>query len=56
VFIADAGVVKLLGSEDSGLPGSLNDIWQGGYLGFGGQDKRVGRVGWGSQGRISFYA
>jgi hypothetical protein len=56
VFVADAGVVKLLGGEDSGLARPLHDVRQGGYLGFGGQDKRLGRVGRGSQGRISFYA
>ena len=32
VFVADAGVVKLLGGEDSGLAGPLHDVRQGGYL------------------------
>jgi hypothetical protein len=56
VFVADAGVVELLGGEDGRLASSLNYIWQGGYEGFGSQDERLGGVGWGSQGWISCYA
>ena len=41
VFVADAAVVKLLGGEDGGLAGSMHDVRQGGYLGFGSQDESL---------------
>ena len=39
VLIADAAVIKLLGGEDGGLAGALDDVRQGGYLGLGSQDE-----------------
>ncbi len=45
VFVADAGVVKLLSGEDSRLAGAVDDVGQGGYLGFGSQDESVRGVG-----------
>jgi hypothetical protein len=56
VLIANAAIEKLLGGEDGRLASALNDIRQGGCLGFGSKNQSVRGVGWGSQGRVSFYA